>query len=67
MSLISLELINRLTSMNDKILTGELQHPGRFALALEELATDAWNEARELGETTWSDAENLQPSLRIDP
>lgn len=67
MSLISLELINQLTWINNKILSGELQHPGRFALYLEDLATDAWNEARELGETTWNEAEDLQPSLRIDP
>lgn len=67
MSLISLELIRQLTQINNKILAGELRHPERLALCLEDLATDAWNEARELGETTWADAEDLQPSLRIDP
>lgn len=64
---LSLELIHQLTELNNKVLDGELRHPGRFALALEDLATDAWNEAREFGETTWKEAEELQPSLRIDP
>lgn len=67
MNLLSLNLISRLTSINDKVISGELRHPGHFALVLEELATDAWDEAKELGHTTWSDAEDLQPSLRIDP
>jgi hypothetical protein len=61
-SLISLELIERLTWINNKIASGELTHPARFALFLEDLATDAPNEARALGEATWAEAEDLQPS-----
>lgn len=66
-SLISIDLISRLTWINNAIIDGELRHPARFALFLEDLATDAWNEARELGEATWDEAEGLQPSIRIDP
>jgi hypothetical protein len=65
--MISNELMEGLTRINNVILTGELTHPGRFALLLEELAGDAWNEARRLGQATWDDAEDLQSSTRIDP
>ncbi len=56
-----------LTRINNVILTGQLRHPGRFALILEDLALVAWEEAKELGEVTWSEAEDLQPSILIDP
>ncbi|MBD2609514.1 hypothetical protein H6G81_34760 [Scytonema hofmannii FACHB-248] len=65
--MISNELMESLTRINNLILLGEVRHPARFALLLEELAGDAWNEARRLGQATWDEAENLQPSIRIDP
>jgi hypothetical protein len=65
--MISNELMEGLTRINNLILTGQLTHLGRFALLLEELAGDAWNEARKLGHTTWDEVEDLQPSIRIDP
>lgn len=67
MNLISVELIRRLTWINYQIINNELKHPARLALLLEDLATDAWNQARELGEATWLEAEGIPPSLRIDP
>jgi hypothetical protein len=65
--MISNELMESLTRINNLILLGTLTHPARFALLLEELAGDAWNEARRLGQATWDDAEDLQPAIRIDP
>lgn len=65
--MISNQLIEGLTAINNAIWTGQLTHSAKFALLLEDLATDAWNEARELNETTWAKAEDLPPSLRIDP
>lgn len=65
--MISNQLIEGLTAINNVIWTGQLTHPARFALLLEDLATDAWNEAKQLGEATWAEAEDLQPSFRIDP
>lgn len=66
-NLISLELVQGIVALNSKIIANEVKHPARLALLLEELATDAWNEARELGAASWEDAEDLPPSLRIDP
>lgn len=65
--MISNQLIEGLTAIGNAIWTGQLTHPARFALLLEDLATDAWNEARKLNEITWTEAEDLQPSFRIDP
>jgi hypothetical protein len=65
--MISNELMESLTRINNLILLGDLTHPARFALLLEELAGDAWNEARKLGQATWDDAEDLQSAIRIDP
>jgi hypothetical protein len=67
MSLISLELIDRLTGLNFKILNQQINNPARLAAELEEIAIDAWNEAKELGMPTWENAEMLPPSIRIDP
>jgi predicted alternative tryptophan synthase beta-subunit len=64
---ISAELVDSLVNLNRKIINSEITHPGRLALALEEIVTDAWNEAKELSVPTWEDAEILPPSIRIDP
>lgn len=66
-NLISLDLVQGIVALNNKLIANEIKHPARLALFLEELATDAWNEAKELGASTWEDAEDLPPSLRIDP
>ncbi len=67
MNLISVELIHRFTKIGNQIINDEIKHPARFALLLEDLATDVWNQARELGEATWLEAEGISPSLQIDP
>ena len=65
--MISNELMESLTRINNLVLLGTLTHPAQFALLLEDLAGDAWNEARRLGQTTWDEAEDLQSAIRIDP
>lgn len=65
--MISLELINRLAWITSAIVGGDLTHPARLAVMLEDLAADAWNEAKEQGQATWAEVEDLQPSIRIDP
>ena len=57
--MISDELITELTAINNKILSQQLQHPAKFALALEELAARAWEEASNLGSPTWVEAEEI--------
>jgi hypothetical protein len=64
-NLISQNLMQGLLAINNKIISGEVRHPARLALLLEELAADAWNESRELGAATWEDAEDVPPSLRF--
>ncbi len=64
---ISLELIQSVVELNKKIINKTIVHPATLALALEEIATDAWNQAKELGAVTWQEAEDIQPCLRIDP
>lgn len=66
-SLISVDLLQAVAILNNKILARTISHPAKLALALEEIATDAWNEAKELGGLTWQEAEDMQPCLRIDP
>lgn len=65
--LISSDLLVELMKLNDAIIKKEIIHPARFALKLEEIATNAWVEAKELGCTTLDEAEGLQPSLQIQP
>lgn len=65
--MISNELLEGLTGINNLILLGQVKHPARLAILLEELTNLAWDEAKKLGQATWDDAEGLQPSLRIDP
>jgi len=67
MTLISGELTNLLIELNNKVLNNIITTPEVLALALEEIATDAWIEARKRGAMTWQDAEDIQPSIRIDP
>ena len=67
MSSISIDLIKLVVNLNDKLLNKTISHPAKLALALEEIATDAWNEAKELGTAAWQDVEEIQPCLRIDP
>lgn len=64
---ISLELVQSLVDLNNKVLNKTIVHPAKLALALEEIATDAWNQAKELGMPTWTNVEDIQPCLRIDP
>ncbi|MFB2770360.1 hypothetical protein ACE1AT_13875 [Pelatocladus sp. BLCC-F211] len=66
-SLLSVELLQGLVALNNKVINRDITHPLHFALALEELAYDAWGETTELGVPTWEDAEDLPPSIRIDP
>jgi hypothetical protein len=60
---ISADLLTKIIALNNKLIAGEVLHPARLALFLEEIAADAWNEAKELGAATWQDAEDLPPSL----
>jgi hypothetical protein len=66
-SLLSLDLIDGIVAINNKIINRDITHPFHLALALEELAHDAWSEARIMGVPTWEEAEDLPPSIRIDP
>ncbi|BAZ66279.1 hypothetical protein NIES4106_10290 [Fischerella sp. NIES-4106] len=67
--LLSLTLMKGLVALNNKVINRDITHPVHFALALEELAYDAWRETKDLGIPTWEDAEgeDLPPSIRIDP
>ena len=65
--MISDELIEGLTRINNLILVGQLTNTARFALLLEILATAAREEAEEPDKTNWGEAEDLQSSIRIDP
>ncbi|MGB6298337.1 MAG: hypothetical protein WBF90_19415 [Rivularia sp. (in: cyanobacteria)] len=67
MSLISVELLCELMKLNKSVIGKEIIHPSRLALKLEEIAAIAWEEAKELGCTTLEEAEDLQPSLQIQP
>ncbi|MGB6302087.1 MAG: hypothetical protein WBF90_38765 [Rivularia sp. (in: cyanobacteria)] len=67
MSLISLDLIYELTRLNKAVIDEEINHPSRLALKLEEIAAIAWEEAKELGCTTFDEVDGLQPSLQIQP
>jgi hypothetical protein len=67
MTLISGELTNSLIELNNKVLNNTIMTPENLAIALEEIATDAWIEARKRGAATWQDVEDIQPSIRIDP
>lgn len=64
-NLLSQELMQKILALNSKIVNGDIKHPARLALLLEEIATVAWSDARELGAATWEDAEDLPPSLRF--
>ncbi|AFY34880.1 hypothetical protein [Calothrix sp. PCC 7507] len=64
-NLISTELLHKVIALNNKLLAGEVRHPARLALFLEEIATDAWNEAKDLGAASWEDAEDLPASLKF--
>lgn len=66
-TLISSKLMDGLLAINHRIVLSQITHPVTLALVLEELATDAWEEARLMGFPTWEEAEDLQPSIRIDP
>ncbi len=66
MRLISSELVQELVELNTKIVDGTIVHPAKLALALEEVAAIAWDEAKKTGTVTWSDIEDVAPSLRID-
>lgn len=66
MRLISSELVQELVDLNTKIVEGTVTHPAHLALALEEIAAIAWDEAKKNGAVTWADIEDVAPSLRID-
>lgn len=65
MNLISKELLHNVIALNTKLIAGEIGHPARLALYLEQMASEAWSEAEELGAATWEDAEDLPPSLKF--
>lgn len=65
MTLISLDLIQSLVNLNNQVLGHEIIHPRELAIALEKTAAAAWSEVEKLA--IEEDAENLAPSLRIDP
>lgn len=67
MCLISDDLIQELVDLNNKILDKTVTHPARLALALEEITAIAWSEAQKNGTISWHEAEDLAPSMRIDP
>lgn len=67
MSLISNDLIHELVKLNQSIIDEEIIHPSRLALRLEEIAASAWDEAEQLGCTSFELAEGLQPSFQIQP
>ena len=65
MHLISSELVQELVNLNTKVVDGTITHPAKLALALEEIAAIAWDEAKKNGAVTWADID-VAPSLRID-
>lgn len=67
MTSISSELIDELVQLNRSVITKDINHPSRLALRLEEIAANAWDEAKKLGCTTFEEVEGLQPSLQIQP
>ena len=67
MSLISNDLIHELVKLNQSIIDQEIIHPSRLALRLEEIAASAWDEAEQLGCTSFELAEGIQSCLQIQP
>ncbi len=65
MTLIPLNLIESLVNLNNKVLGHEIIHPRELAIALDKVAAAAWSEVEKLAIA--EDAQNLAPSLRIDP
>lgn len=66
MRLISSELVQELVELNTKIVDGTITKPASLAIALEEIAALAWDEAKKTGAPLWADVEDVAPSLRID-
>lgn len=65
MTLIPLDLIESLVELNNKVLNHKIVNPRELAIALDKVAAAAWCEVEKLA--LEQDAENLAPSLRIDP
>lgn len=65
MTLIPLNLIESLVNLNNKVLGHEIISVRELAIALDKVAAAAWNEVEKLA--LEQEAENLAPSLRIDP
>jgi spore coat polysaccharide biosynthesis predicted glycosyltransferase SpsG len=59
---ISVEFIERLTAISNWVAGGHINRHASLAVVLEDLATDIWLKAQELGETTWKEAEGLEES-----
>lgn len=65
MTLISLELIESLVELNNKVLNHKIVNPRELAIAIEQVAENAWLEVEKSAlEQTAAD---MAPSLRIDP
>lgn len=65
MTLISLDLIESLVGLNNKVLNRKITHPRELAIAIEKVAEDAWLEVEKLA--LEQIAADMAPSLRIDP
>ncbi|BDA69306.1 hypothetical protein CAL7716_034720 [Calothrix sp. PCC 7716] len=65
MTLISLDLIESLVDLNNKVLNSKITHPRELAIAIEKVAEDAWLEVEKLA--LEQIAADMAPSLRIDP
>lgn len=65
MTLISLDLVDKLIDLNNKVLDNKIIHPRELAAALEEVAENAWLEVEKLA--LLQNPDLLAPSLRIDP
>lgn len=65
MTLIPTNLIQSLVDLNNQVLQHSITHPRELAIALDKVAAAAWCEVEKLA--LEQDAENLAPSLRIDP
>lgn len=64
MTLISLDLIESLVNLNNKVLNRKIVHPRELAIAIEQIAEDAWLEVEK---SALEQSSDLAPSLRIDP
>jgi hypothetical protein len=65
MTLIPTRLINSLIDINTKVLNHTIVDTYQLAVAIEQIAEDAWLEVEK--SALLQNAQDLAPSLRIDP